>query len=150
MCICKCERKGWQRGAVRTAAEEEGRTERRGGRGALPCRLHGIKTCEIYSSLDWSGPARFGVACTKKEGGTHIAGNERRGDVAATLRRGCAAFLFADFNIKTVPKERLLHDLFSDDRDRPATRERRIFLDNDSNERKSRARARASSGDLAG
>jgi len=67
MRVCKCERKGWQRGAVRTRGRrrEDGKT--RGGT-ALPCRLHGIKTCEIYSSLDWSGPARFGVASTKKEG----------------------------------------------------------------------------------
>lgn len=36
------------------------------GEGGLLCRLQGIKTSEIYSGLDWSGHARFGVASTKK------------------------------------------------------------------------------------
>lgn len=39
---------------------------RKGETKGLPCRLQGIKTSEIYSSLDWSGLARFGVASTKK------------------------------------------------------------------------------------
>lgn len=81
-----------------------GRREREG----LPCRLHGIKTSEIYSSLDWSGLARFGVASTKKGG--HIAGNERQGEGGgADTLQGCTAFLFANFNIETALKGQHVH-----------------------------------------
>lgn len=63
--------------------EKEKRGRREGGRGGgLPCRLQGIKTSEIYSSLDWSGLARFGVASTKKGAILLVTSNEG----AAALR----------------------------------------------------------------
>lgn len=64
--------------------------------GGLPCRLQGIKTSEIYSSLDWSGLARFGVASTKKGAILLVTSNE-----GAVALQGYVVLLFADFN-KTV------------------------------------------------
>lgn len=60
-----------------TGGGREGETGEEGGRGGgLPCRLQGIKTSEIYSSLDWSGLARFGVASTKKGAILLVTSNE--------------------------------------------------------------------------
>lgn len=104
MRVCKYGYKGW-RGGVRHAEEggyhgrREGET---GGRG-LPCRLQGIKTSEIYSSLDWSGLARFGVASTKKGAILLVTSNE--GVVAL---QGYVVLSFADFNktfLKTATYE---------------------------------------------
>jgi len=75
-----------------------GRKGEGGGVGELPCRLQGIKTSEIYSSLDWSGFARFGVASTKK--GAILLVTSNKGAVAL---QGYAVLLFADFN-KTALK----------------------------------------------
>lgn len=106
MRVCKYGRKGWgptcrKKGGGTTGEEGGEREERERDRGVLPCRLQGIKTSEIYSSLDWSGLARFGVACTKKGAILLVTS----GEGAATLR-GCATFLFADFNIEAALKEK--------------------------------------------
>lgn len=108
MRVCKYGHKGWRRGGVRHAEEgggyhgggREGETGEEGGRGGgLPCRLQGIKTSEIYSSLDWSGLARFGVASTKKGAILLVTSNEG----AAALYGDIRVLSFADFN-KTVLK----------------------------------------------
>lgn len=96
MRVCKYGHKGWRRGGVRHA-EEGGGYHRREVEG-LPCRLQGIKTSEIYSSLDWSGLARFGVASTKKGAILLVTSNE-----GAVALQGYAVLLFADFN-KTALK----------------------------------------------
>lgn len=98
MHVCKYGHKGWWRDGVRHAEEGGGYHGRRegetgGGRGGLPCRLQGIKTSEIYSSLDWSGLARFGVASTKKGAILLVTSNE--GVVAL---QGYVVLLFANFN----------------------------------------------------
>lgn len=74
-----------------------GKEKHRRGRG-LPCRLQGIKTSEIYSSLDWSGLARFGVASSKKGAILLVTSNE-----GAVALQGYVLLSFADFN-KTVLK----------------------------------------------
>lgn len=64
----------------------------------MPCRLQGIKTSEIYSSLDWSGLTRFGVASSKKGAILLVTSNE-----GAAALQGYAELLFVNFN-KTVSK----------------------------------------------
>lgn len=101
MRVCKYGHKGWWKGGVRHAEEGGGYHGERRNReeeGRLPCRLQGIKTSEIYSSLDWSGLARFGVASSKKGAILLVTSNE-----GAVALQGCAVLLFADFN-KTVLK----------------------------------------------
>lgn len=102
MRVCKYGHKGWRRGGVRHAEEgggyQGGKGEIGKRKGRLPCRLQGIKTSEIYSSLDWSGLARFGVASTKKGAILLVTSNE-----GAVALQGYVVLLFADFN-KTVLK----------------------------------------------